>query len=251
MKSLIKYLVGLVAIALVLGVPYIINREHCPTVDAWVGFLGNYIGALLGAVLGALIAYGVAKYQVNQMRKQEMDKRYLNQSVTVVSVMLQLEKIINSYTEIQALIQSNGLILFEESCDAYRDLAVYIVSIDKDSWGNIGILINMDLQKKIIIVKEQYINDYNALICDITQLEQKLRNFNNERAKKILCDKSENNSMGIDAALNKGLTKAKKNRIEALKKVDENLKKALDLQEEISSLKSKLEKKNEKHYKVC
>jgi gas vesicle protein len=146
-------LISLVSL-LVLIIPYFINKELCPTIDAWAGFLGNYIGALLGGGIGALVAYFVARKEIDEMRAQEHMRLQLAQKPAVAKIKYILNKIIGSYQE-----GINFAISCESAGQDIKDCSFKTtrnVTIIEGDWNAIDLLLDTELQLLLLSVKDNY-----------------------------------------------------------------------------------------------
>ena len=83
MRSLWRYCIYFIAIILiiflinfilnfVIGLPTPFSLKIAGDIDSWISFNGNLLGSIFGGVIAGLIAYSIAKYQIDQNKKNEI-----------------------------------------------------------------------------------------------------------------------------------------------------------------------------------
>lgn len=146
------------------GLPWAINLISAPKWEVWVGFLGNYIGALIGGVIGALVAYFIAKQQIEELKKQEIEKKKLEQYAAVAPLLFGLELMEKGYELIIKVKKINGN-------PAWGELHG-LSNISEEAWDRIYLLTDINLQNDLLRAKNQYLTDYHSLMESCIDLKK-------------------------------------------------------------------------------
>lgn len=72
-------------------------------VGDWISFYGSYLGALIGGI----VAFGVARIQIDAQKTSEKNALIIQQLPSVVMIRLELDKIISFLKELYKIIESN------------------------------------------------------------------------------------------------------------------------------------------------
>ena len=188
----------LVGGTLLTGIPWVINFSYSPSLEEWFGFLGNYIGALMGGIIGALVAYFIARQQIEELKKQEVGKKKLEQYSAVAPLMVGLELIEKGY---QAIINLQK-ITKEPTMDKFRGLC----DISEQAWERIYLLTDINLQDELLRVKNQYMVDYGVMMESCIDLKKEDIAFEKKKNKnKNYATKEEEDLVNGEANMRKML----------------------------------------------
>lgn len=153
--------------------PWGINLICAPTYGEWVGFLGNYIGALIGGIMGALVAYFIARQQIEELKKQEIEKKYLEQYGAVSPLLIGLELIEKGYHAIVNAKKANENPALSEFYG--------LIDISGQAWDRIYLLTDINLQNDLLRAKNQYLSDYQSMMMSCIGLLKESNEYKKEK----------------------------------------------------------------------
>lgn len=188
----------IISIALVTIVPFFVNilmifpypkKLSVGDVSAWVGFFGNYSGG----ILGGLVAFGVAKYQIeNQEKITEKEKynlqsnekniRRYNQLPALIKVKFLLEQIKSNLTTATALGKKGNIVLdgINNISVKIEEMPLQLQSINKEYILAIESILSVDLQIKLIKLTNFYVEFDGIVASDISENQLQLNKINNK-----------------------------------------------------------------------
>lgn len=143
-------------------------------VGDWISFYGSYLGALIGGI----VAFGVARIQIDAQKTSEKNALIIQQLPSVVMIRLELDKIISFLKELYKIIESN------ENFDSIELLNFgKVQQINKQYWEGIDKIINSDLIADIIKFKEEYLKLQETLEINLNEFDVEINELNNEMNK--------------------------------------------------------------------
>ncbi|MGE1103402.1 hypothetical protein [Peribacillus simplex] len=130
--------------------------------DEWLSFWGNYAGG----ILSGLVAFGVARVTLNEDRKKHRYDLYMSQLPSLIRIRMEMEKIRTNIEK--AYEQKAKLIKSGESRSDYNveEYPLFVELVDKEKWSYLDKIQDIDLQVKLIEIKEFYNTFSNSLVYD-------------------------------------------------------------------------------------
>lgn len=145
----------------------------------WISFYGSYFGALLGAVLGGLVAFGVARMQVEDHKDQEKNRRIIQQLPALIQLKFEVEKAKKSIVDMKNLVHNEDLInLMGNSLSMVTHRHTNV--INKELWYEIDKIEDANFMADFIMFRESYFKLCDTLALDIQQLQNDIDSKNIE-----------------------------------------------------------------------
>jgi len=116
--------------------------------ESWISFFGSYFGGIVGGILGALIAFGIAKYQIDKQKEYENKKAYTSQLPTLIKVQLELDVISNN------LNVSKNIFLGEKDNTFPIRTDLRLSKINSEGYVDISNITDAELQVDLIKLRQ-------------------------------------------------------------------------------------------------
>jgi len=185
MKKLInnKWFIISIIIVVVILTPIILSQIiRIPTgrftigaEDSWVGFFGNYSGG----VIGGIVAYLIAKYQLDKQNKKEFIQTYSKELPVYISLRLEFEKIIEHLSElIKILEQYKKKYNLEAITQEMYYGTVKFDGIQWTRWEGMWKISDPILLSELLKFEESFRRTVEVLEFDIDGLKQEIQTLN-------------------------------------------------------------------------
>ncbi|MED1785821.1 hypothetical protein P4V43_28880 [Brevibacillus fortis] len=125
--------------------------------NSWLGFLANYSGG----ILGGLIAYIVAKIQIDAQKTAIKKEEFSTQLPTLVKIKMELEK----FNLVIQKVKSDGFT--KDKFEIYSYYFTPIEKMDEGNWSSLDLLVNTKLLATVLILKNKYSLFIDALSYDL------------------------------------------------------------------------------------
>lgn len=184
---------------MILAVPIVVNTImiiHLPKklsvgdASAWIGFFGNYSGG----ILGGLVAFGVAKYQIEHQEKinqkdkddlleRENDIRRYNQMPSLIKIKFLLEQIKENLKTANALAKNQIKIPINETNSFTLEMdktPLKLIPVNKEYISAIDGILSVDLQTNLIKLTNFYIEFDRVAEINIQKIQFEFDKNNNK-----------------------------------------------------------------------
>ncbi|ODV55454.1 hypothetical protein [Lysinibacillus fusiformis] len=150
--------------------------------DDWLGFLSNYSGGIIGGIVAFVVANHQVKKQMEEQIKNEEEVKYINQLPSVINLIFELEEmktsIINAH-KMRNVLQENGCTLSQQINARYD-----IKKINMKSWEEVSNIQDVDFQKSLITLRNEYCKIAEILTSSIEDIKDKIREIGENNEKK-------------------------------------------------------------------
>lgn len=145
-----------IAILLIITLPFLTNILGLISTpitqgntESWISFFGSYFGGTVGGILGALIAFGIAKYQIDEQRENNRKELFIKQLPTLIKIRLEIDGINSNFNSIKAIFIDQNNAPFPIDITAQMALPEFnFVGIEE-----LSNLLNSELQADLIKLK--------------------------------------------------------------------------------------------------
>ncbi|MFF2016088.1 hypothetical protein [Paenibacillus sp. NPDC058177] len=184
---IVAFVSGPVFVNVLMLIPAV-PRITAGNTELWLSFFGNYSGGIIGGIVALL----VTKYQIDQQKKTDHNKRLLEQLPTLHAIKIELDKIrsvmenysssFNQFTELQ-----------EDSVKGKHLVSDW----NQQLFGNVDLIVDETLLVDLLYFREEYLEIWGSLRADlvglISELEtsKKLNTANRLFDKRILQKEAE------------------------------------------------------------
>ncbi|WP_404323711.1 hypothetical protein LG298_07440 [Cytobacillus firmus] len=157
-------------LAAVLLVPFILNMTIFQfgtswtfgEGDTWLAFWGNYSGGILSGI----VAFMVARLTLAEDKKKHNYDLKLKQLPAMLRLRMELEKVTKNiekaYEQKESLVRWKG----DRTDISIEEYPIRVEFIDQEKWSYLDRILNINLQLKLIEVKEFYDTFSKSLIYD-------------------------------------------------------------------------------------
>ncbi|MED1795003.1 hypothetical protein P4V54_20215 [Brevibacillus nitrificans] len=149
------------AITVPIAINYVLFSWRAPGVvgdsNSWLGFLANYSGGILGGI----IAYIVAKIQIDAQKIADKKKEFSGQLPTLMKVKMELEK----FKQALGNVKKEGLT--KEKFEVNTYYFTPMEKIDERNWSLLDLIVDTKLLAKVLILKNKYALFIEALAYDL------------------------------------------------------------------------------------
>lgn len=140
----------------------------------WISFYGSYFGALIGGI----VAFGVARIQINAQKASEKNALIIQQLPSAVMIRIELNKIISFLEELYKIVDG------DKDIDSIALLNFgKVQQINKQYWDGIDKIINSDLIAEIIEFKEKYLKLQETLELNLSEFDLEVNELKNKATK--------------------------------------------------------------------
>ncbi|HUS87933.1 MAG TPA: hypothetical protein VMW91_00950 [Desulfosporosinus sp.] len=189
------------ALALIVCVPLLINwlvtfpspkTLAIGSTDAWISYFGSYSGGVIGGAIGGLVAFGVAKYQINNQNtinrkgieatqiKERNLLRY-NQLPSLVKLKFLLEGIYNNLNNALALINQGELDVGDGNKLTLSDqMTLKLNLINPNYLKAIEKMMDVNLQIDLIKLTNFYVDFQETMMIDNRRNQIEFAKFEKE-----------------------------------------------------------------------
>lgn len=151
------------AISVPIALNYLLFSWSAPGVvgdsNSWLGFLANYSGGILGGI----VAYIVAKIQIDAQKIADKKKEYLGQLPTLVKVQIELDKFINAIEDVN--MKKYPKEKFETNT---HYLAPYL-KMDDANWSGLELIVDPKLLSNLVRIRNKYALFVDAISYDLNK----------------------------------------------------------------------------------
>lgn len=127
--------------------------------ETWMGFFGNYSGGIIGGI----VAYIIAKYQIERNKLLEEEKEVFEQLPILINIDLELTKLITALKSLIDITKEDR----EKRNDSFMEYALNVYKLNENSWSSINKIKDVDLQIDLIVIKNFYTDLCNSLKFNI------------------------------------------------------------------------------------
>ncbi|MEC2266562.1 hypothetical protein ECC01_06410 [Bacillus tequilensis] len=145
-------------IAIILLIPFMLNIvlfQFTTKITYQGGDWLSYWGSYLGGALSGVVAFMVARMTILADRRRKGYELILNQLPALIRVKLELEKIKSNIDKAMEL-RSKYTRLYENEERNPDEIAIEIELLDKEKWTYLDRILDVDLQVKLIELKDFY-----------------------------------------------------------------------------------------------
>ncbi|WP_419878003.1 hypothetical protein [Brevibacillus centrosporus] len=160
-RNYVLLVIGAISVPIALN--YLLFSWSAPGVvgdsNSWLGFLANYSGGILGGI----VAYIVAKIQIDAQKIADKKKEFSGQLPTLVKVKIELEK----FNQAIGNVKREGLSkeLFEINTYSF----IPSEKMDDGNWSSLDLIVDPKLLSSVLILKHKYSLFIESLSYDLTK----------------------------------------------------------------------------------
>lgn len=158
--------------------------------NTWIGFFGSYFGSFVGGIMGALIAFGVAKFQIEEQKKAEKRQLYVQQLPILIKIKMELK-------DIRPNLISAKSIYLDGNAPIPIDVTVpmKLSEVNFVETNDLAKIIDYDVQAKLIKLKYFYNDFVKTLAFDTYKNEIAIQKLNSEKDRLERKQKRNNNDV--------------------------------------------------------
>lgn len=174
----------LIAIPLVpIIINYFLLTWHFPGVqnEDWLGFLSNYSGGIIGGIVAFIVANHQVKIQMEEQIKNEEEVKYINQLPTLINVTFELKKMKESIKNAYLMRNELERIYKQEIQNQTFNLdkvKYQIELLNIENWSTVKDIQDVDLQKSLFELKNNYNEMSYALNYDFDEVDIQIESMN-------------------------------------------------------------------------
>ncbi|WP_024634485.1 MULTISPECIES: hypothetical protein [unclassified Paenibacillus] len=167
---LIAFVSGPVFVNILVLIPAI-PRVTAGNTELWLSFFGNYSGGIIGGIVALL----VTKYQIDQQKKVDHNKRLLEQLPTLHAIKIELDKIRSVMEN-----YSSGFNQFTELHEEMVKGKHLVSDWNQQLFSNVDLIVDETLLVDLLYFREEYLEIWGSLRYDLIGLISEL-----ETSKKV------------------------------------------------------------------
>ncbi|MBS4031617.1 MAG: hypothetical protein KGZ63_09400 [Clostridiales bacterium] len=248
-KSKVIIISGVVILLALMFAPIMVSTVWSQgSTSDWISFYGSYFGALFGAILVGLVAFVVARIQVEDHKDQERNRRIIQQLPTLIQLKFEVEKA-KKYIDGRKNLVDNKEQLKQQVINFPMNTFRRPQDENKSLWYQIDKIEDAELMADIIRFRENYFKLCDTLALDIQQLQNVIdsKNIEIKRVEKKNDPQSQNKKKQMtieERDLHLDLEIAKDNKLKEWQKIEDGsyLGEVTKIEEELNSTIEGIEK---------